>query len=68
MELEILMARICVVYLSFTDFDEATDHKSVAVKYDYLEYAAGSWASYYRKSQYSATEQMLLLVLRVCNT
>ena len=62
------MARICVVYLLFTEFDRAMDHKSVAVKYDFLEYAACSWASHYRKSQYSATEQMLQLVLRVCDT
>jgi hypothetical protein len=68
MESEILMARICVVYLSFTDFDGATDHESATVKYDYLEYAALSWPSHYRKSQYSATEQMLQLVLRVCDT
>jgi ankyrin repeat domain-containing protein 50 len=68
MESEILMARICVVYLLFTEFDRAMDHKSAAVKYDFLEYAACSWASHYRKSQYGATEQMLQLVLRVCNT
>jgi hypothetical protein len=68
MDSEILMARICVVYLLFTEFARATDHKSAAVKYDFLEYAACSWASHYRESQYSATEQMLQLVLRVCNT
>jgi ankyrin repeat protein len=68
MESEILMARICIVYLSFTEFDGATDHKSALVKYDFLKYAAGSWASHYRKSQYSATEQILHLILGVCDT
>jgi ankyrin repeat protein len=67
-ESETLMARICITYLSFTEFDRATDQLSAAIKYSYLDYVAGSWAAHYREAQYSATEQMLQLVLRVCDT
>jgi hypothetical protein len=56
MESEILIARICIIYLSFIEFNGVTDHKSIVVKYNYLEYTAGSWASHYRKLQYSITE------------
>ncbi|KAF1817296.1 hypothetical protein P152DRAFT_463500 [Eremomyces bilateralis CBS 781.70] len=58
---ELLMARVCLIYLSLTEFDRATDQISAAVKHGYLDYAVGSWAAHYRKAQHSATEQMLHL-------
>ena len=62
------MARMRLTYLSFTEFDGATDLTSAAVKYGYLGYAAGSWAAHFRKVQQGATEQILDLVFRVCDT
>jgi ankyrin repeat protein len=67
-ESETLMARICMTHLSFTEFDGATDRISVAVKYTYLDYAASFWAAHYRIAQHGATEYMLQLVLRICDT
>jgi hypothetical protein len=67
-ELETLMARICITYLSFTDFDKGTDQIFAVVKHGYLDYVASSWAVHYRKSQDRSTEQMLQLVLGICNT
>ncbi|KAF2809192.1 uncharacterized protein BDZ99DRAFT_46958 [Mytilinidion resinicola] len=67
-ESETLMAAICVTYLSFSEFDVATDYASAAVEYGYLDYAAGFWVAHFRKTQDCTTKQMLQLVLKICNT
>ncbi|KAF2489696.1 hypothetical protein BU16DRAFT_495019, partial [Lophium mytilinum] len=66
-ESETLMARICVTYLSFAEFDGARDFASSVVEHRFLEYAADSWASHYRKIQHSAIEQVFQSVARLCD-
>jgi ankyrin repeat protein len=67
-ESETLIAKTCITYLAFTEFDGAMDRTSTAVEYGYFDYAAGSWAAHYRKAQDSKIKQMLQLVLKVCDT
>jgi ankyrin repeat protein len=65
-ESETLLARICLTYLTFIEYDRTTGSTSTTAKYGFLGYAASSWASHYREVQHAATEEMLKLALRVC--
>ena len=74
---ELLMARICIIYLMFTIFDdgfvgETTSHrfaiKQPTENHGYLSYAARFWATHYRRAQKRATGEILQSVLKICDT
>lgn len=71
-ETEFIVAKSCITFLMFTDFDDGFDWVETdnvpldeLQKYDYLEYASNFWMSHFRKAQSKIDEDILQAVLEV---
>ncbi|KAJ5371988.1 hypothetical protein N7517_003994 [Penicillium concentricum] len=72
-ESELILATSCIVPLTFSDFDDYQMPDEVSLGellsgFEFLGYAASFWTAHFREAQKQATEELLQLVLQVCNT
>jgi ankyrin repeat protein len=70
---ELILATSCIVPLMFSDFDEYRMPDDVSLGellsgFEFLGYAASFWTAHFREAQKQATDELLQLVLQVCNT
>ncbi|KAJ5153991.1 uncharacterized protein N7500_009430 [Penicillium coprophilum] len=70
---ELILATSCIVPLTFSDFDDYGMPDEVSLRellsnFEFLGYAAVFWMAHFREAQKQATEELLQLVLQICNT
>lgn len=70
---ELIVARSCIILLMFTDFDDGFEwHTTLTfdefLGFEFLGYASNFWTTHFRKAQKQAADELVELVLEVCNT
>ncbi|KAJ5972573.1 uncharacterized protein N7479_002491 [Penicillium vulpinum] len=70
---ELILATSCIVPLTFSDFDDYQTPNEVSLGellsgFEFLGYAASFWMAHFREAQQQATDELVQLVLQICNT
>ncbi|OQE21175.1 hypothetical protein PENSTE_c012G03144 [Penicillium steckii] len=72
-ETELIMAKSCITFLMFTEFDDGFDWEETdnvplneVLEFDYLDYASNFWMGHFRKAQTKTDEDLVQFVLEVC--
>ncbi|CAI7665531.1 unnamed protein product [Penicillium glandicola] len=70
---ELILATSCIVLLTFSDFDDYQMPDELSLNellsgFEFLGYAASFWTAHFREAQNQATDDLVQLVLEICNT